>query len=146
MAKLNWKMSRTVCICTHTIEPALHVLRFLQQFHYRLTEIQSQSITRTIPHNALQICSDARTNKSKTRGLGDTTHVVFCSFIRGKIKVDPPISHCDSTPAMTRDKSKRRGNDSFLATESSLHGNSKKIHHVIELFAYILKRKLNDIK
>lgn len=81
------------------------------------------------------------TNKSKTQSLGDTTHVVFCSFIQGKIKV-PSISHCNSIPAMTRDKSKRRGNDSFLAAGPSLHGNSKKIYHVIKLFAYIFQKKI----
>lgn len=140
VAKLNWKMSQ---IHLYTIKRALHVLRFLQQFHYCSSEIQSQSITRTIPRNLLtNLLWRVRTNKSKTRGLGDTTHVVFCSFIRRKIKVGPPDQSLRQHSRNDTKQIERRGNDSFLTGEPSSHGNSKKIYHVIKLFIYIFQKKV----
>lgn len=84
MAKLNWKMSRR-CAIVRDRTSSTCVFCFLQQFHYRPSEIQSQSIPQRLTDLLWR-----STNKSKTRGLGDTTHVVFGSFMRGKIKVSPP--------------------------------------------------------
>lgn len=102
---LNYKLSRAeVHLCCDSgcrRGSAQRLARFSRQFHYHWSRIRSHSINRAAAYQPRQSCS-AQINLKP--GEGDKTHrrvPLVCSR-RDRSR---SISHCDSPPATTPDKS-----------------------------------------